>query len=427
MSEAEREDLSGGAMGVANDNERPTSPITGTCYSGSGKPANASKPRPRPKSSETGANNKPPSKGKSRQTKTDKPSTSSVCSRPISSIEHRNVDLTMIQAQLASLSELTALIPTIKEMKEAYDHFNASSQSQEEEEIEGEEEDIEEGEVTGPLAREHTAGLQTDSMMNNTPVAYLKSAAGESKVDGPLVDKELASLTSTILCSGLPEDKKMKLKDKYAPPANCPRLAVIPCNEEIYKKVPKLSRNNDYDCQEIQKVLLSGLSALTYSFDKLNSLTKNSTQIDSETVASVTETSADALALISHASHMLDAQRRKMFKPELKLEYAALCNDDYPIESSLFGSELPTKVKEVAETVKLTKQVNKEKRSQSTFFSNKRGKKRRFPFLEHRFPPRGRGRGGPAPPMDPWYHYQGEWGQKKNPSQNKGPRKDKRH
>ena len=69
----------------------------------------------------------------------------------------------------------------------------------------------------------------------------------------------------------------------------------------------------------------------------------------------------NAMALLADTSHSLDIMRRQFFREEFKEEYSQLCSDKYPVVDQLFGSDtvLPDKVKNVAETLKVSYKVNR--------------------------------------------------------------------
>ena len=105
---------------------------------------------------------------------------------------------------------------------------------------------------------------------------------------------------------------------------------------------------------------MKGLSILTYTYDHILRA-ENEEGLDKEDTKKVTSMLTDAMALFSDTSHSLDIMRRQHFRAEFKEEFSQLCSDKYPVKDKLFGSDtvLHDKVKDVAETLKVSYKVNR--------------------------------------------------------------------
>ena len=134
-------------------------------------------------------------------------------------------DLEEIKDQL---KQMMALVPIVKELKEAYDASSIGEEEgnggeiESEKEIEGEE--LEEGEIC-------------DS------IKYFRdiSESGDSK-KGPILHDDIASGSTKILCNGLKTEQKDALHQKYNTPSNCERMTPILCNAH-YTKKPRITHN----------------------------------------------------------------------------------------------------------------------------------------------------------------------------------------
>ena len=122
--------------------------------------------------------------------------------------------------------------------------------------------------------------------------SYFQEVAGVQEESGPDINPNLAKGVAQVLRIGLSEENRSKLENKYPVPANCPRLAVVPCNDAIFKNVKKGTRMNDVQLQKIQKDITKSITAIAESY-----------------VNSKDEKLADAISLASHTSHALDVFR----------------------------------------------------------------------------------------------------------------------
>ena len=129
---------------------------------------------------------------------------------------------------------------------------------------------------------------------------------------------------------------------------------------------------------------MKSLSAMAYAFNHVTKVQDTEKGLSEGDTRQMSETIADAMALLADTSHSLDIQRRLNFKSEFKDEFSPLCSDNYPVSDMFFGSDtvLPDKVKDVSETLKVSHRVNK-RFSPYSFSHNQRKK---FPFLGHRAP-----------------------------------------
>ena len=189
-----------------------------------------------------------------------------------------------------------------------------------------------------------------------------------------------------MLSEGLSKDTSAQLTQKYETPTNCARLAVLPCNPEVFKNASTKAKSRDSALQNTQKALVKGLSlvsAFIYAYDDLLQ------SPDGDTVQ-VREKMADGIALLSHASHSLDMFRRQSFKGEIKDEY----NTSYPAAGSLFGPNVNDKIKEVQESMRVARKTMRFQPYPT----------RRFSFLGQRQPwnSKGRGKGQSYPQRAPW-------------------------
>ena len=161
-------------------------------------------------------------------------------------------DLEEIKEQL---QQMMALVPIVKELKEAYD---ASSVLEEEEEIGIEKE------------TETEVGEEVEDGEICETIKYFRDISESATTKkGPLIHEDIASGSHNILCNGLKSEQKDSLHQKYDTPVNCERMAPILCNSNLYKKASNNIQHNDKCLQKVQETLMKGLSAMSLGFDKV--------------------------------------------------------------------------------------------------------------------------------------------------------------
>ena len=209
-----------------------------------------------------------------------------------------------------------------------------------------------------------TASPDVDS---HTGITTLQQITGLIRNDETQIDATVASTISKVLTNGLEGEARSKLEQEIPHISNCPRIAVLACNTEVYRQAPTEVKAQDRDLQKVQKSMMAGLSILAQAFSQGHS--EGLTDRQQGQMAS-------ALALVADASHTLDLCRRKGFKSSVKEEYKTLCTDEYPVEGMLFSEDLGEKVKAVADTNRISKSLSLDDSTTQ--------RKRSFPFLGSR-------------------------------------------
>ncbi|GFS06209.1 kinesin-like protein [Elysia marginata] len=151
-----------------------------------------------------------------------------------------DTELSEIKAQLASLMQL---VPMVHEIKKAYDE----SMTLVDEDVSGcgENEDANETEDNEPC-----------------DMAYFDNVAGISTEKEYNVQPKIATGVEKILSEGLSKETVDNLYKKYQRPTNCTRLAVLPCNPEVFKHASTKAKMRDSSLQNTQKVLIKGVCAI---------------------------------------------------------------------------------------------------------------------------------------------------------------------
>ena len=318
-------------------------------------------------------------------------------SRPNSQDNHAAAtrDMDFLKAALTSLAQkVDTLVPVVTQLKSAYDYYATDDalDSGEQEEachlIPHEDascEEMEEGQITEPP-------LSADNLLQQ-----LNDSVRNQNDKGPAVEDALAKVVTQLLQQGMHPDNQAKVLAKYPTPANCSRLEVVRVNPEVFNNVLKDVKTNDILLQKAQKPILTGITAVVQLMDRLLKSQKGNG--DLPTTNELLAGFSDAISLLTEGSHQLDLCRRAGFKAVMKDEFRSLCNETAPVTTLLFGDELNTTVKTLAESTKVTRQLTGFRPTRGGFRSDtRRGSPyRRPPFLGQG----GRGQWRPRYPHQP--------------------------
>ena len=139
-------------------------------------------------------------------------------------------------------------------------------------------------------------------------------------------------------------------------------------NEDVKEELSGVVAAFDTVIQQSQNEdVKEKLSGMVAAFDTVIQQSQNE---------DVKEKFSDRVALRSNASNALDVVPRQLFRGEIKEEYNSLCHVSYPITGFLFGPNISDKLKEMNDTLSVSRFTRR-------FQPFKRGNKS-FPFIGQR-------------------------------------------
>jgi hypothetical protein len=173
---------------------------------------------------------------------------------------------------------------------------------------------------------------------------------------GDDIDSGIASSLQYLLNTKLPEKPLKDILEKYETPANAKNLCVPKVNTQIWDSLRPHSRNNDLKLQNVENLMVKGITAFTKNLP-------------------LKEDQENGLTCLAAAVFEMNMLRREFIKPGLQEKFAPLCKSSVPVTENLFGDELSKTIKDIDEVNKVT---------------GKMARQQRFaPYVA-----RGRGRGG---------------------------------
>lgn len=176
---------------------------------------------------------------------------------------------------------------------------------------------------------------------------------------GPNVQHNLASIVNARFDKPLADDTLNQRLDRYSRPSNCEKLIVPRLNREIYTRIPSFAKKADAKMATIQRTVVRSACALVKTISATLEAKKNKTQMD---LNEVIRTQTDALALLGHATTELSKHRRLILKPQINKQLQTICDRPYETDPQLFGSNLPSAIKEARETDKIGSRVGNERK-----------------------------------------------------------------
>ena len=194
------------------------------------------------------------------------------------------------------------------------------------------------------------------------------------------VDTTLAENVNELFHKGIDEDRYEELvKDENnARPENCEGLSVVKTNRLIWDAVSHNSRLNDKKLQNIELSVIKAATILTKTVNNMASIEK-----DCDLITPMIDGCNNVLALLGHTNRQINLARKDFLKPDLKYEYAHLCNHSVPYTTELFGDDVGKQARDIEDTNKLGTRLQKggfvDNRGRPGFRGRQRSRGRGFP------------------------------------------------
>ena len=225
------------------------------------------------------------------------------------------------------------------------------------------------------LLRAGGPGGTTDptSEVNDALLTELSTFSDEEK-KGPKVTQQLVDIANKRWDKKLAHEKITSFLGKYLQPENCPQVAVMRVNPEIWAPLNGSLRKADLRMANLQQALQKATFATVMTTDKLLSM-KNDPKSATLQLNELITNNVDVFALLGHAAFELSNLRREKLKPSLKPEFRTLCSPEITTLSTkyLFGDDLAKQIcdaketNRIGDTVGLSKHQNKASRRDSSW------------------------------------------------------------
>ena len=167
-----------------------------------------------------------------------------------------------------------------------------------------------------------------------------------------------------------------KIADQYSTPANTPAVTAPRVDADLWGTIPATARSKDLATQNIQKHVVKGMLPNFHIVNELRDAAKSGAQVNTDKIK---QFALDGITLSGNACYELSMKRREDLKPCLNPMYRGLCARNTPVTEKLFGQDLNSSMKQVAEAFKAGKKLTYSE-------SSKRTHRRYDPY-----PQRGRG------------------------------------
>ena len=266
------------------------------------------------KNSNTHSERKAANKSTSSQVSKSRPGTSKSPSAASS-------DMDFIKQSLVALTAtVNSLVPTVGELKAAYDNHCQDSQEAGSSEVVTYDDDTRQEE--GQLSDAEDACPTPLKQPKLDCLIKLDGNAKKAENLGPRVNDQLSGLVSKLLTHGMDKEAKSNIMQRYLRPQNCERLEPVRVNAEIFKTVQKNIKQDDFRKQRIQKTIRCGVTAVVNLLDSHINAANDEGELpsaaDSMGVLSV------AISLFADAMYEMDLRRRAAFRHEIRDEYKSL-------------------------------------------------------------------------------------------------------
>ena len=141
---------------------------------------------------------------------------------------------------------------------------------------------------------------------------------------GPKLNEDIANIVNNMMKSKASETSSKARKEIHKRPENCEYLQVPKDNPEIWNAVPMNTRAHDSALQTIQGLLLTGVTPIARTMEKLYDALNSGVLEDLDLKSSIKELS-DAIAFSGEANATLNKLRKTEFKKTMPAKFHKLC------------------------------------------------------------------------------------------------------
>ena len=201
----------------------------------------------------------------------------------------------------------------------------------------------------------------------------------------PLRDEALAQKITALMREKPTTDFDRDGLKSILRPGNCPGLAPVRVNENIWHELGRNMQTSDANMQRVQLPLVKGATAVARITDIVLANYDEATGavgFDANATELVFDLLNKALGCLGAANFETVQRRREKLKSEINPEFGNICAQAHPYTDWLFGDDINKKVEDISIVNKISKKIVK-----TSSPSNHRGK--RLPGH-----PQGAGRGG---------------------------------
>ena len=145
-----------------------------------------------------------------------------------------------------------------------------------------------------------------------------------------------------------------KISSGYLTPKNAPEVCTPRVDAVIWQSISPKARSADVRIQKLQNKVVQGLIPYAEILQELHSAATENRAID---VGRIKKFSLDGLTLSGHASYELSMFRRQTMKPFVNQKYKGICSKNTPLDEQLFGKDLSSTLKNVAEAFNVGQKI----------------------------------------------------------------------
>ena len=147
-------------------------------------------------------------------------------------------------------------------------------------------------------------------------------------------------------------DKLSEKLKKHSRPGNLGSFVAPRLNPEIWANMSHTAKRVDLSSVNTQNIISKVGTIIAKCMDSLlKTREKDAQKINLDEMVGF---HTDALALLGYTQHELSLKRHEAIRPSLKKEYAALCSQNVPVTSLLFGNDLQQQLSNIKASNKIS-------------------------------------------------------------------------
>lgn len=195
---------------------------------------------------------------------------------------------------------------------------------------------------------------QDNSYLFDVPADEFDIYNADQDIGASTFDKLADFMTKAVT---LPPKKESldKIAAKYLTPANAPAACTPKVEAEIWATLPRRARSLDAQSQKLQQNIVKAFLPYAEILATLHTASTEGKPVD---VKRLKQLAFDGIALGGFASYEMSMFRRLGLKPFLNPKYRGLCSRSTPLDAKLFGKDLQSTLKNVAEAFNVGQRVS---------------------------------------------------------------------
>ena len=168
---------------------------------------------------------------------------------------------------------------------------------------------------------------------------------------GAEVPENVSNIINNAFRSKLSDEVRASKLKLFEIPGNCPGLERVKVNQTVWDKVSPQTRSMDIKLQQIQSQVVAAGAGVSKVLTEIMAMEPE--KLTKPTIAQLTKDLLNIEVLVGQSNVDLNHRRRELIKTDLNVQYHHLCATTVPFTNWLFGDDLNSQVRDIADANKV--------------------------------------------------------------------------